>query len=42
MDFSSIDVSDKLLFAVPKKGRLNEKVMKLLEGADIKYTKSNR
>jgi ATP phosphoribosyltransferase len=40
MDFT--DLQDRLLFAVPKKGRLNEQVLKLLEGADIKYARSTR
>jgi ATP phosphoribosyltransferase len=33
---------DRLLFAVPKKGRLYEKCTKLLSGADIQYRRSNR
>ncbi|RLV93559.1 ATP phosphoribosyltransferase [Spathaspora sp. JA1] len=33
---------DRLLFAVPKKGRLYEKCCNLLEGADVKFRRSNR
>lgn len=33
---------DRLLFAVPKKGRLYEKCCKLLSGADIQFRRSNR
>ncbi|KAK6456003.1 ATP phosphoribosyltransferase (ATP-PRTase) (ATP-PRT) [Scheffersomyces xylosifermentans] len=33
---------DRLLFAVPKKGRLYEKCCDLLNGADIKFRRSNR
>ncbi|KAJ3122130.1 ATP phosphoribosyltransferase (ATP-PRTase) (ATP-PRT) [Nowakowskiella sp. JEL0407] len=40
MDFS--DLQDRLLFAVPKKGRLHEQCTKILAGADIQYTRSNR
>ncbi|KAJ3347111.1 ATP phosphoribosyltransferase (ATP-PRTase) (ATP-PRT), partial [Kappamyces sp. JEL0680] len=36
------ELQGRLLFAVPKKGRLNEQVMKLLEGADIQFRRSNR
>jgi len=32
----------RLLFAVPKKGRLYEKTMELLAGADIQFRRSNR
>lgn len=35
-------LDDKLLFAVPKKGRLAENCAKLLLGADIKFRRSNR
>lgn len=28
---------DNLLFAVPKKGRLHDKILKLLEGAGLEY-----
>lgn len=33
---------DRLLFAVPKKGRLYEKCCQLLSGADIQFRRSNR
>ncbi|XXZ98016.1 ATP phosphoribosyltransferase (ATP-PRTase) (ATP-PRT) [Meyerozyma guilliermondii] len=33
---------DRLLFAVPKKGRLYEKCCELMKGADIKFRRSNR
>ncbi|KAK6203589.1 ATP phosphoribosyltransferase [Scheffersomyces amazonensis] len=33
---------DRLLFAVPKKGRLYEKCCELLSGADIQFRRSNR
>ncbi|KAK6462046.1 ATP phosphoribosyltransferase (ATP-PRTase) (ATP-PRT) [Scheffersomyces coipomensis] len=33
---------DRLLFAVPKKGRLYEKCCELLSGADIEFRRSNR
>lgn len=33
---------DRLLFAVPKKGRLYEKCCNLLSGADIQFRRSNR
>lgn len=33
---------DRLLFAVPKKGRLYEKCSQLLAGADIQFRRSNR
>ncbi|KXH28545.1 ATP phosphoribosyltransferase [Colletotrichum salicis] len=32
----------RLLFAVPKKGRLNSATLNLLEGADIKFRRENR
>lgn len=35
-------LDDKLLFAVPKKGRLAEACAKLLLGSDIKFRRSNR
>lgn len=35
-------LSDRLLFAVPKKGRLYEKCLQFLEGADIKFARSHR
>jgi ATP phosphoribosyltransferase len=33
---------DKLLFAVPKKGRLYDRAIQLLEGADIQFRRGNR
>ncbi|BFZ58537.1 ATP phosphoribosyltransferase (ATP-PRTase) (ATP-PRT) [Savitreella phatthalungensis] len=41
MDLVS-QMSDRLLFAVPKKGRLYEKCLQFLEGADIKFSRSHR
>eukprot|EP00842_Homolaphlyctis_polyrhiza_P003053 jgi/Hompol1/3749/HPOL_003344-RA len=38
----SEQLKDRLLFAVPKKGRLNEKCMKLLDGADIQFSRMHR
>jgi ATP phosphoribosyltransferase len=35
-------LNDRLLFAVPKKGRLYEKCTKMLKGADIQFNRSNR
>ncbi|KAI8923458.1 hypothetical protein BC831DRAFT_470986 [Entophlyctis helioformis] len=40
MDYS--DLKERLLFAVPKKGRLNEKCLKILEGADIQFSRMHR
>ncbi|KAJ3029986.1 UNVERIFIED_CONTAM: ATP phosphoribosyltransferase (ATP-PRTase) (ATP-PRT) [Siphonaria sp. JEL0065] len=40
MDF--VDLQDRLLFGIPKKGRLNEQVMTLLQGADIQFHRKNR
>jgi len=34
--------TDDLLFAIPKKGRLHEKCLKLLEGAGVKFSRTNR
>ncbi|KAI8613088.1 ATP phosphoribosyltransferase [Chytriomyces sp. MP71] len=36
------DLQDRLLFGIPKKGRLNEQVMTLLKGADIQFHRKNR
>lgn len=36
------ELADKLLFAVPKKGRLHEPTMELLRGADIQFRRKNR
>lgn len=41
MDFVN-HLNDRLLFAVPKKGRLYEKTKQLLNGSDIKFNRSNR
>ncbi|KAI9228240.1 MAG: hypothetical protein DHS80DRAFT_23483 [Piptocephalis tieghemiana] len=41
MDMYS-DLSDRLLFAIPKKGRLFERCMKLLEGADLHFRRNHR
>lgn len=35
-------LTDRLLFAVPKKGRLYEKTSQLLKGSDIQFRRSNR
>ncbi|CAJ0744981.1 23789_t:CDS:2 [Entrophospora sp. SA101] len=35
-------LSDRLLFAIPKKGRLHEHCISLLEGADITFHRNNR
>ncbi|KAK7204275.1 ATP phosphoribosyltransferase [Myxozyma melibiosi] len=35
-------LNDRLLFAVPKKGRLYQQCVDLLKGADIKFNRSNR
>ncbi|ORX34403.1 ATP phosphoribosyltransferase [Kockovaella imperatae] len=35
-------LKDRLLMAVPKKGRLHEKCLELLSGADIKYNRAHR
>lgn len=34
---SAILPKDNILMAIPKKGRLNEKVCKMLEGAGLEY-----
>ncbi|KAJ3112899.1 ATP phosphoribosyltransferase (ATP-PRTase) (ATP-PRT) [Phlyctochytrium bullatum] len=36
------DLSDRLLFGIPKKGRLHEQVMALLKGSDIQFHRKNR
>ncbi|RKP07008.1 ATP phosphoribosyltransferase [Thamnocephalis sphaerospora] len=36
------DLSDRLLFAVPKKGRLHERCLQLLEGADVQFRRNHR
>ncbi|CAG8694421.1 14446_t:CDS:2 [Dentiscutata erythropus] len=40
--FSSISLSDRLLFGIPKKGRLHEHCLSLLNGADINFYRHNR
>ncbi|KAJ3297132.1 ATP phosphoribosyltransferase (ATP-PRTase) (ATP-PRT) [Borealophlyctis nickersoniae] len=40
MDFA--DLQDRLLLAIPKKGRLHEKCLQLLQGADIQFHRRNR
>ncbi|CAE6398773.1 unnamed protein product [Rhizoctonia solani] len=42
MDLISESIKGRLLFAIPKKGRLYEKSIQLLQGADIQYTRSHR
>lgn len=42
MAFLPEDLSGRLLFAIPKKGRLYEKCLELLSGADIQFTRSHR
>jgi len=41
-DFLTDSLSGRLLFAIPKKGRLYEKCLELLAGADIQFTRSHR
>ncbi|RWA12438.1 hypothetical protein EKO27_g2668 [Xylaria grammica] len=43
-DFDCFNTSleGRLLFAVPKKGRLNQSALNLLEGADIQFRRENR
>jgi len=36
------EIKGRLLFALPKKGRLYEKTLELLAGADIQFTRSHR
>jgi len=40
MNFDALD--GRLLFAIPKKGRLHEKCIQILAGADIQYRRHNR
>ncbi|EFZ03171.2 ATP phosphoribosyltransferase [Metarhizium robertsii ARSEF 23] len=40
--FSQPSLEGRLLFAVPKKGRLNQAALNLLEGADIQFRRENR
>ncbi|KAL8290568.1 hypothetical protein RQP46_002826 [Phenoliferia psychrophenolica] len=41
-DFLTESLQGRLLFAIPKKGRLYEKCLELLAGADIQFTRSHR
>ncbi|KAK4046674.1 ATP phosphoribosyltransferase (ATP-PRTase) (ATP-PRT) [Microbotryomycetes sp. JL201] len=41
-DFLSSNLAGRVLFAIPKKGRLYEKCLELLAGADIQFTRSHR
>lgn len=36
------NLQDRLLFAIPKKGRLHEKCLQVLEGSDIKFNRNHR
>ncbi|QLI74788.1 ATP phosphoribosyltransferase [Metarhizium brunneum] len=40
--FPQPSLEGRLLFAVPKKGRLNQAALNLLEGADIQFRRENR
>jgi ATP phosphoribosyltransferase len=42
MTFVKEDIKGKLLFAIPKKGRLYEPCLDLLKGADIQFTRKTR
>ncbi|CAH7671842.1 ATP phosphoribosyltransferase [Phakopsora pachyrhizi] len=42
MTFFADLINDRLLFAIPKKGRLYEKCLDLLSGADIQFHRSHR
>merc|ERR1712230_278055 len=42
MSFLGDALKGRTLFAIPKKGRLNEKCLELLAGADIQFTRSHR
>ncbi|KFY34710.1 hypothetical protein V494_06531, partial [Pseudogymnoascus sp. VKM F-4513 (FW-928)] len=41
-DLIPLSLEGRLLFAVPKKGRLNATALNLLEGADIQFRRENR
>lgn len=41
-DFLQTSLQGRCLFAIPKKGRLYEKCLELLAGADVQFTRSNR
>ncbi|CDZ96541.1 atp phosphoribosyltransferase [Phaffia rhodozyma] len=42
MDILTEELDGRVLFAIPKKGRLHEKCMELLKGADIKFSRGHR
>merc|ERR1711939_931269 len=42
LDLFSESLAGRALFAIPKKGRLYEKCLELLAGADIQFTRSHR
>ncbi|KAG8814066.1 ATP phosphoribosyltransferase (ATP-PRTase) (ATP-PRT) [Serendipita sp. 400] len=42
MELLAESMKGRMLFAIPKKGRLNSKSLEMLEGADIKFTRSHR
>ncbi|EJD39294.1 HisG-domain-containing protein [Auricularia subglabra TFB-10046 SS5] len=42
MDLLSEAIKGRLLFAIPKKGRLAEKCLELLAGADVQFSRSHR
>lgn len=42
MDLLAESIKGRLLFAIPKKGRLAEKCLELLSGADIQFSRSHR
>ncbi|KZW02549.1 HisG-domain-containing protein [Exidia glandulosa HHB12029] len=42
MDMLSEAIKGRLLFAIPKKGRLAEKCLEILAGADIQFSRSHR
>ncbi|TNY22469.1 hypothetical protein DMC30DRAFT_374294 [Rhodotorula diobovata] len=42
LDLFSESLAGRALFAIPKKGRLYEKCLQLLAGADVQFTRSNR
>ncbi|GAA6058347.1 hypothetical protein JCM3770_005844 [Rhodotorula araucariae] len=41
-DFLNESLAGRALFAIPKKGRLYEKCLQLLAGADVQFTRSHR
>ena len=42
LTFGSDSLNDRLLFAVPKKGRLQQACLDLLSGSDVKFHRHNR